>query len=259
VEVTLFATQDSETKGKLVGVCPHGYEEDRTILPRVWEPLHISELFERSEEFDLIHNHLDYLPLTYLKVTSTPMVTTIHSALSPEVLPVYRKYNGLAFYVATSAAQRHPELDYIATIHHGLDEEAFSADRMVLDYLRVYEKILSQRHRENHRPWGYYLVLGDELDHKIKKIVVYPGQRLSLQRHRHRSEHWFIVQGRAEISRNDETITLTTGQAVDIPQGAWHRVRNPGTGNMAFIEVQTGDYFGEDDIERAEDDYGRVR
>ncbi len=259
VEVTLFATRDSETKGRLVGVCPHGYEEDRTILPNVWESLHISELFERSEEFDLIHNHLDYLPLTYLKVTSTPMVTTIHSALSPEVLPVYRKYNGLAFYVAASAAQRRPELDYIATIHHGLDEEAFSADRMVLDYLRVYEKILSQRHREDHRPWGYYLVLADEPVHKVKKIVVYPGQRLSLQRHRHRAEHWFIVQGRAEITRNDEMLNLATGQALDIPQGAWHRLRNPGTGNMAFIEVQTGDYFGEDDIERAEDDYGRVR
>lgn len=259
VDVTLFATRDSETTGKLAGVCPHGHEEDRTMLPEVWESLHISELFERSEEFDLIHNHLDYLPLTYLKVTSTPMVTTIHSALSPEVLPVYRKYNGLAFYVAASAAQRHPELDYIATIDHGLDEEAFSADRMVLDYLRVYEKILAQRRREDHRPWGYYRVLEDEPDYKLKKIVVYPGQRLSLQRHRHRTEHWFVVQGRAEITRNDETLNLTTGQALDIPQGAWHRVRNPGTGNMAFIEVQTGDYFGEDDIERAEDDYGRVR
>ncbi len=259
VEVTLFATRDSETKGRLVGVCPHGYEEDRTILPTVWESLHISELIERSEEFDLIHNHLDYVPLTYLKVTSTPMITTIHGALSPEVLPVYRKYNGLAFYVATGAAQRHPELDYIATIHQALDEEAFSADRMVLDYLRVYEKILSQRHRDDHRPWGYYLVLEEKLDHKVKKIVVYPGQRLSLQRHRHRSEHWYIIQGRAEITRNDETFIVASGQAIDIPQGAWHRVRNPDTGNMAFIEVQTGDYFGEDDIERAEDDYGRVR
>jgi len=259
VEVTLFATRDSETKGRLVGVCPRGYEEDPTIPPKVWEALHISELFECSDEFDLIHNHLDYLPLTYLKVTSTPVVTTIDTALSAEILPIYKKYNGLAYYVATSDAHRHPELDYIATIRHGPGKEQFSADRVVLDYLRVYEKILSQRHREDHRPWGYYLVLEDEPRHKVKRIVVYPGQRLSLQRHRRRAEHWLIVQGRAEITRNHETLNLEAGQAVDIPQGAWHRVRNLGTGNMAFIEVQIGDYFGEDDIERAEDDYGRAR
>jgi mannose-6-phosphate isomerase-like protein (cupin superfamily) len=259
VEVTLFATKDSETKGQLVGVVPRGYEEDPTIMPAIWESLHISEVLERGDEFDLIHNHLDCLPLTYLKMTSTPMVTTIRETLSPQVLAVYKKYNGLAFYVATSDAHRHPELDYVATIRQGIGEEGFNVERMVLDYLRVYEKILSQRHREDHRPWGYYLVLEDKPNHKVKRIVVYPGQRLSLQRHRRRAEHWLIIQGRAEVVRNDETLHLAAGQAVDIPCEAWHRVRNPGTQNMAFIEVQSGDYFGEDDIERAEDDYGRVR
>ena len=259
VEVTLFATRDSQTKGRLAGVVPRGYEEDPTMVPGIWESLHIAEVFERGDEFDLIHNHLDCLPLTYLKMTSTPMVTTIHEVLSPQVLPVYKKYNGLAFYVATGDAHRHPELDYVATIRQGVGEEGFSVERMILDYLRVYEKILSQRHREDHRPWGYYLVLEDEPNHKLKRIVVYPGQRLSLQRHRRRAEHWLVVQGYAEVSRNGETLHLKAGQAVDIPREAWHRVRNPGTENMAFIEVQTGDYFGEDDIERAEDDYGRAR
>ena len=110
---------------------------------------------------------------------------------------------------------------------------------------------------EDHRPWGYYTVLSDQADHKVKRIVVYPGQRLSLQRHRHRSEHWYLVSGQALVTLNDHSIPLGRGTAVDIPQGAWHRVQNPGTEDLVFIEVQTGEYFGEDDIERSEDDYGR--
>ncbi|MBN1105324.1 MAG: phosphomannose isomerase type II C-terminal cupin domain [Deltaproteobacteria bacterium] len=111
---------------------------------------------------------------------------------------------------------------------------------------------------EDHRPWGYFRVLADEEDHKVKRIVVYPGQRLSLQRHRKRAEHWFFVEGEAVVTRNEEEIPLRKGDHVDIPRGAWHRVKNPGKSNAVFIEVQTGDYFGEDDIERAEDDYGRA-
>jgi mannose-6-phosphate isomerase len=110
---------------------------------------------------------------------------------------------------------------------------------------------------EDRRPWGYYQVLSDEADHKVKRIVVYPGQRLSLQRHRQRSEHWYLVSGQAVVTRNAERIPMRSGAAVDIPQGAWHRVENPGSEDLVFIEVQTGGYFGEDDIERAEDDYGR--
>jgi mannose-6-phosphate isomerase len=110
----------------------------------------------------------------------------------------------------------------------------------------------------DHRPWGYFVVLADEPDHKVKRIVVYPGKRLSLQRHHKRAEHWFVVQGEALAVRDDDEILLHAGQAVDIPRGAWHRIRNPGDRDMAFVEVQTGDYFGEDDIERREDDFGRA-
>ncbi|MEE8584160.1 MAG: phosphomannose isomerase type II C-terminal cupin domain [Acidobacteriota bacterium] len=110
---------------------------------------------------------------------------------------------------------------------------------------------------EDHRPWGYYKVLADEADHKVKRIVVYPGQRLSLQRHRQRSEHWYVVSGQALVTLNDDSIPLSSGMAVDIPKGAWHRVQNSGSQDLVFIEVQTGEYFGEDDIERSEDDYGR--
>lgn len=111
---------------------------------------------------------------------------------------------------------------------------------------------------EDHRPWGYYQVYADEPDHKVKRIVVYPGKRLSLQRHQRRMEHWYVLEGEAVVTRGDEELHLKEGESVNIPRGAVHRVRNPGTKDMAFIEVQTGDYFGEDDIERLEDDFGRI-
>jgi mannose-6-phosphate isomerase len=111
---------------------------------------------------------------------------------------------------------------------------------------------------EEHRPWGYYRILADEPDHKVKKIVVYPNGRLSLQRHRRRSEHWFFIQGKGFVTLNEERIEVQSGQSVDIPQEAWHRVEGTGEVDLIFIEVQTGSYFGEDDIERTEDDYGRI-
>jgi mannose-6-phosphate isomerase len=110
----------------------------------------------------------------------------------------------------------------------------------------------------DHRPWGYYEVLADENDHKVKRIIVYPGKRLSLQRHRRRSEHWFILYGRAVVAVDLEELELQAGQSVDIPLGAAHRILNAGDENLAFIEIQTGEYFGEDDIERLQDDYGRA-
>lgn len=415
LEVTLFATKDSLTKGKLVGVSPKGYEEDRELLPKVWECLHISELFERGNEFDLIHNHFDYLPLTYMHMTTTPVLTTIHGFSSPKILPVYKKYNRQAYYTAISEADKSPELDYIATIHHGVDlkqftfqpgpgnyllffgrihhekgtkecievarktgmklviagivqdrdyfqrevkpfldddqiiyvgsagpekrnnllggafallhlinfdepfglsvveamacgtpviavnrgsmpeviadggtgflvdnagevagviprireldrrecrkwtEERFSVDRMVKDYIRLYERILAERKREDHRPWGYYQILSDTPKHKVKRITVYPDRRLSYQRHFLRSEHWYVVNGQAVVTRNGQEFILTAGDSIDLPVESWHRIRNPGEDNLVFIEVQTGDYFGEDDIERSEDDYGRVQ
>jgi len=111
---------------------------------------------------------------------------------------------------------------------------------------------------EDHRPWGYFCVLADEPDHKVKRIIVYPKQRLSLQRHKHRTEHWYIAKGEAVVTCNNEEIPLKAGQAVDIPQGAWHRIMNTGDEDLIIIEIQTGVYFGEDDIERSEDDYGRA-
>ena len=111
---------------------------------------------------------------------------------------------------------------------------------------------------EDHRPWGYFRVLADEPDHKVKRIAVYPGQRLSLQRHRQRDEHWTIVSGEARMTVDGREFTLQRGQSVDIPRGAFHRVLNAGKADLVIVEIQTGDSFDENDIERVEDDFGRV-
>ena len=107
------------------------------------------------------------------------------------------------------------------------------------------------------RPWGYYIVLVDDLDLKIKKIVVHQGHRLSLQRHRFRDEHWYITSGRGIITRDHNIHELSCGESIDILADEKHRIANNSYQDLVFIEIQTGDYFGEDDIERIEDDYGR--
>ena len=108
------------------------------------------------------------------------------------------------------------------------------------------------------RPWGSFTVLDDQSTHKVKSITVQPGQRLSYQKHARRSEHWFVVAGTATVTLDGAELTVPRGSYVDIPTGAAHRIGNRGTDDLVFIEVQQGDYFGEDDIVRLSDDYGRV-
>jgi len=411
VDVTLFATGDSNTGGKLAWVCERPWSEDPSIDPKVWECLHISELFKRAEEFDLIHNQFDFLPLSYSGFINTPLVTTIHGFSSPSILPVYKEYNDSTYYVAISEADKCAELDYIATIYHGIDleqftfrektgdyllffgrihsdkgvvdaievarktgkrlviagivqdeayfrqqvephidgskveymgsvgpekrqeimggalallhlihfdepfglsvvesmacgtpviafgrgsmpelirdgstgfivddvdaavqavgridaldrrvcrhevEERFTCQRMAHEYVNVYHQILEGR--ENYRPWGHYENLLERDDHKIKELIVNPGERLSLQKHQRRAEHWTVVSGEALVTVAEKEILLKPGQSVDVPRGAVHRIMNPGEVPAVLVEVQIGDYFGEDDIIRLEDDYDR--
>ena len=141
VDVTLFATADSVTKGTLRSVCNSGYEEDEHADAKVNECLHISALFESADEFDIIHNHFDFLPLICSDLISTPVLTTIHGFSSPRILPVYEKYNTRVHYVSISEADRSPALDYISTIHHGIDLSEFSFNADPSDYLLFFGRI----------------------------------------------------------------------------------------------------------------------
>lgn len=108
------------------------------------------------------------------------------------------------------------------------------------------------------RPWGSFTVLDSADTYKVKRIEVLPGKRLSYQSHSRRAEHWYIVAGIAKVTLNDKESLVVAGEAIDIGVGSAHRVENPSDSEtLVFIEVQTGDYFGEDDIERYEDDFGR--
>ena len=138
VEVTLFATADSVTRAKLEAVCPRPYEEDRTLDAKVWEGLHIAHAFERAGEFDIIHNHFDFLPLCWSDLVSTPVVTTIHGFSSPRIGPVYERYNRSTHYVSISDADRHPGLDYAATVYHGIDFNEFTFQPDPGDYLALF-------------------------------------------------------------------------------------------------------------------------
>ena len=110
---------------------------------------------------------------------------------------------------------------------------------------------------EDVRPWGRYEILSESSDHKVKRIVVNAGARFSYQRHQHRSEHWFIVSGKAKVTHDGLEFEMSAGDSIDIAQGELHRLANIGIEPVVFIEVQSGSYFGEDDIERIEDDYNR--
>ncbi|RHA42671.1 glycosyltransferase family 4 protein [Cellulomonas rhizosphaerae] len=125
-DVTLFATADSLTSARLRSTAPTGYEEDRSLDAKVHEALHIAGLFERADGFDVISNQFDFLPLAFSRLTSTPVVTTIHGFSSERILPVFRAYDDIGHYVAISDADRHPDLTYAATIHHGIELDGFS-------------------------------------------------------------------------------------------------------------------------------------
>lgn len=133
-DVTLFATGDSITSAKLHWICPRPYSQDASLDPKVWECLHISEVFEHADHFDLIHNHYDFLPLTYGELVSTPVLTTIHGFSSPRILPVYHKYRD-GYYVSISDADRDLGLEYLATVYNGIRLEQFTFREKGGDYL----------------------------------------------------------------------------------------------------------------------------
>ena len=120
------------------------------------------------------------------------------------------------------------------------------------------EKESDNSPRFDERPWGTFTVLDEAPGFKVKRIEVLPGKRLSYQKHAQRAEHWVVVQGTAKVTLDDRDVIVEAGEAIDIAVGAAHRVENPGTQTLVFIEVQRGGYLGEDDIVRLQDDFGRV-
>ncbi len=141
IDITLFATKDSFTSGKLDGIIERGYEEDKMQDAKVLECMHISYVTEQAHKFDLIHNHFDFLPLTYSRLIATPMITTIHGFSSPLIIPVYKRYNDINYYVSISNADRHPSLEYIATIYHGIHQDEFEFIEKPQDYLISFGRI----------------------------------------------------------------------------------------------------------------------
>jgi len=140
-EVTLFATANSATSARLHGSVPHGYEEQAGLDVKVCEALHIAAAFERAAEFDVLANHFDFMPLTYSRLVSTPVVTTIHGFSSEEIVAAYRAYDDIGHYVAISDTDRHPDLRYDATIRHGIDTTRLTFHPDPEDYLLFFGRI----------------------------------------------------------------------------------------------------------------------
>lgn len=140
-EVTLFATGDSQTSARLEAICDAGYEEDKNQDAKVLECLHISHIMEQSGRFDIIHNHFDFLPLTYSRLIDTPIVTTIHGFSSQKIIPVFKKYNAGSHYVSISNSDRSPDLIYTATVYNGLKSEDFSFNAEPEDYLLFFGRL----------------------------------------------------------------------------------------------------------------------
>ncbi len=140
-DVTLFATAQSITRGKLQSVVTNGYAENTEQDPKVVECLHISHLMEQADDFDIIHNHFDFLPLTFSKLIKTPMLTTIHGFSSAKIVEVYKKYNLHTYYASISNADRSRELDYLATVYNGIDPANFSFQQIPKDYVLFFGRI----------------------------------------------------------------------------------------------------------------------
>jgi len=138
-----------------------------------------------------------------------------------------------------------------------LDKAHGNEVKQLVDKLKLENRREALEHKRSYRPWGYYQSVDEGARYQVKRIVVKPGERLSLQKHFHRAEHWIVVKGIAEVTRNDELHLVHENESIYLPIGSTHRMANPGKINLELIEVQTGSYLGEDDIIRIQDAYNR--
>lgn len=163
IDVTLFATGDSSTEGKLEYIIEKPAGENPELDYKVCECMHISNLMERASEFDIIHNNFDFLPLTYSRLIKTPMVTTIHGFSSQKIIPVYKKYNDTNYYVSISNSDRSSQLKYIATVYNGINEKEFTFRKKYGDYLLFFGRI--------HHEKGTYECIEIAKKAKMKLII----------------------------------------------------------------------------------------
>ena len=138
-----------------------------------------------------------------------------------------------------------------------LDSKHGDHVKQLVDRLKSEKRPEATEHRRSYRPWGYYQSVDHGARYQVKRIVVKPGARLSLQKHFHRAEHWIVVRGIAEVTRGDDLVLVHENESIYLPIGTIHRMSNPGKIDLELIEVQTGSYLGEDDIIRIEDVYNR--
>ncbi|PKA99796.1 mannose-6-phosphate isomerase type 2 [Flavobacteriaceae bacterium MAR_2009_75] len=165
IDVTLFATGDSLTSAKLQSSCPEPYEQNKNLDAKVEECMHISHLMENADQFDIVHNQFDFLPLTYSSLIKPPMVTTIHGFSSNKIIPVYEKYNNSTSYVSISDSDRHDSIRYIDTIYHGIDGNSFTFKEMKEDFLLFYGRI--------HRDKGAHTAI--EIAKRVGKTLIIAG------------------------------------------------------------------------------------
>lgn len=225
-----------------------------TIKPELSLQSHqeIAEFMAGSRGYDLIHVIGSAVPVLYCRFLDVPMLVTICTDPTEMEKRIYMAAPVNCYFISAPGVQDVAGVDMLSV-------PDVSCVYAAQDYHRIYEHIDHLHSREDHRPWGFYEVISDECDnHKIKRITLWPKKRLSLQLHKKREEHWVVIAGQALVTLGDETVRLKPAGSIDIPRGVTHRVENTGDEPLVFIEVQQGDYFGEDDIIRLQDDFGRT-
>ncbi|MDD3471624.1 MAG: phosphomannose isomerase type II C-terminal cupin domain [Syntrophaceae bacterium] len=217
-----------------------------------------TKFFRSADDYDVILNFCGFIPLFWAMTTSTPILTVLDQkayAKTKNFSDLFASSSEFVW-IGSEGEKARSLRGYVIDVASG--EQSDAASTIAREIIKIAEQTMERLKREDHRPWGYYVVLSDLEDHKVKRIVVYPKKRLSLQSHKRRSEHWMVISGRGVVTLDSKEIELGPGQAIDIPVGARHRMSNNADQPVVFVEIQTGDYFGEDDIERYEDDFGRL-
>lgn len=216
-DVTLFATQDSLTAGKLDGVVPAAYSEDPSVDAKVWEHRHLAHLFGQADRFDVIHNQADFPAHAFAPLVKTPMVTTIHGFSSDRILPMYEPYQDRVHYVAISEADRHPRLRYAATIHHGIDVDSFPFDPVGSEDLLFFGRM--------HPDKGAHLALA---------VAQESGRALNL---------YGIVQDQGYFEREVEPL-LNENARYHGPVGGAERLRALGSAKALLHLIEFDEPFG---------------